>query len=145
MEATLIVAAVISLLVAMSLTLLHLYLKPKFLTQINGSYVRHYDWKETPEWTENGDNHFTGLITTDGYLAGTMINSYGLPSVLEGRIHRFLCFWMLIGRATNYPNYPEGAPYYQFSVASRHHLRGILLGQQGFVYVKLRKKYIVKK
>ena len=109
-------------------------------TRLTDSYVKHFFYHNSQEWIENTDNYFSGVLMRDGAVVGTMINSYGLPSVLEGRIYRFLWLRLLIGRASGYPGFPNGAPYWKISFITPNNSRGILAGRHGFVYIKTKRE-----
>jgi hypothetical protein len=109
------------------------------LLALLGMGRRHHATRLTDSY-ENTDNYFSGVLMRDGAVVGTMINSYGAPSVLEGRIYRFLWLRLLIGRASGYPGYPNGAPYWKLSFITPNNSRGILVGRHGFVYIKTKRE-----
>ena len=107
-------------------------------TLLTNSYIKHIDLTRN-KYREKRDNHFHGVLDEDGTIVASFINSHNNPSILEGRVYRLLCFRLLIGRASGYPRYPNGAPYYKFGFVTKRNSYGLLLGQRGFVTVKLKR------
>ena len=113
----------------------------KPFTKLSDSYVKHFCFSRT-KWVEGKANQFDGWMTHDGEVAGTMINSYGELSVLQGKVYRLLFLRLLIGRATGYSKFPNGAPYIQFGIATRKNILGILLAERGVTYIKVKRTKI---
>jgi hypothetical protein len=105
-------------------------------TLLTNSYIKHFDFNNI-KYREGYDNHFQGVIDEDGTVVGSCVNSYGNPSSLNGKIYRLWRFRFLVGRATGYPDFPNGAPYYKFAFVRNNKTYGILMGQRGIVYISL--------
>ena len=104
-------------------------------TRLKNSYVKHFDFTKN-EYLEGYNNHFEGIIQSDGQIVGVMVNSFGELSSLTGKIYRLWRFRFLNGVATGYPNHPNGAPYIKFAFVTNKRSYGLLLGQRGFVFIR---------
>ena len=104
-------------------------------TYLKNSYVKHFDFTGR-EYVEGTDNNFEGIIQSDGQVVGVMVNSFGELSTLTGKVRRLWRFWFLLGRATGYPNFPNGAPYFNVAFVSNKFSYGFLLSQKGFVFIR---------
>ena len=111
------------------------------ITTLSDSYVKHFVLTRKT-FVEGKDNKFQGYINDDGIVAGAMINSYGIPSILSGHIYRFLCFRLLLGRATGYPSHPDGAPYIKIGFVTPKYSYGILGARRGFTFIRLKRTKI---
>ena len=115
------------------------------MKKLTNSWIKHFTWKHRDyPWHEHHKNNVLGNIHDDGSVYATFENSEAKQSFLNAKLHTLGPLRALVGSATGYSRYPQGAPYYSFGIVWDNRFHMILLSPHGFVYVALDQEEILK-